>query len=532
MWYYWGHLLKLHMSLTIHTHPDSSITIYGYCEGTQQELDKLILRRSFGTVQSLKGEFTIVHQREDNITIITSLIGAIQYFYYYDGNRFSHGSCILDIVEDMGLGWEWDWESVGDLCEQEYLTMNRTMHKSIKKVPAGSILTFRNKLVIRTTNLLDTIPIRDANPLDAIQILNEETARLMGDQPVLSLSGGFDSRLILSSMLKQGIHPRILTLGNEGTSDMEVAKSIISDFSLEHLRVNLDVEDLLKHGQHIARITNGAKPACHWHTYIYPKKAGMTKDHSFFVGTLGEFARSYYFDKGFLSLLNEGFTSFSQRRLWYLRLLRHRTFSENETKSLCDSLSSQVSSNGIIKRAFRNAKLSKGDFMAGNTRFYLEQRVAHFYANGISMYNDTTLWRSPFHNIDWLRIIWCLSDQWKLGSNWHRLAIEKNYPKLLDFSEEKGLSRKYMLKKAPPLYWLPITQRNKYNNYDMSQQWYQDTRIKELIMDNRGYLDQIIEPELCESIVTEHRKFKTRTRAISFLLSIIYFKSVVSKKGI
>jgi hypothetical protein len=517
----------------LETNTDSTtiLNVFGYCDFNPNTIKAFIRAGSFDKLLRMGGEYTLVYTHEGEEGIITSMIGAIQYFYYYDGKRFSHGNCILNVLRQLNLPWDWDWDSVGDLCEQENLVENRTMHKHIKKVPSGTILRFKEGLKQRTSNLLDSILITDASAVDAIDIFNAETSRLAGAKPILSLSGGFDSRVILSSMLKQDIFPTVVTVGRRDNSDMQVAQAIANKFMLEHIRVELSLDDLLNNAERIATITNGSKPVCHWHTYLYPKKARISKEQSFFVGTLGEFARNYYFDKGFLSLLNESFPCFSQEQFWRIKLSRHRTFLPSEHKYLCDELCSRISTEGIRKRAQRNSSLSSGDFLSGGSRYYLEQRVPNFYANGISMYNDSSSWRSPFHNIKWLEVIWNLCDQWKLGSNWHRLAIKRNFPKLLDFPEEKGINPKSMLSKAPPLYWLTVMQKSKYKSYDLSAEWYTDNRIYELILDNTSLLDNIFHKTLCESILDEHRMFQNRTKAISFMLTILYFSIVLNRHG-
>jgi hypothetical protein len=508
---------------------DIDLRVIGYCDLDYNTISKHIAFKQYNQLQKMKGEFTLVSQSNEETVIITSLIGAMQYFYYYDGISFCHSDKIINIIKDLNLKMVWDWESLGDLCELENLTQNRTLHRDIKRVPAGSLLVYNQKLRIWTTKLLDVFQIADGSPIDAVNLFNEETARWAGKSPILSLSGGFDSRVILSSMLKQGIYPTIVTLGNEENSDMKVAQEIAKNFSLEHIRVQLSLEDLMNHGEYISTLTNGSKPACHWHTFLYPKMAGISKENSFFVGTLGEFARSYYFDKGFLSLLNDGFSKLAQQRFWLMKLLRHRTFFDGEIRLLCKEMEQQISPAGVNQRAYRNASLSHGDFLSGGTRYYLEQRVPHFYANGISMYNDSSSWRSPFHNIKWLEVIWNLCDHWKLGSNWHRLAIFRNFPKLLDFPEEKGFSRTKMLRKAPPLYWLPIMQRLKYNTYDLSSEWYTKKLIHEFILDNRSFLDEFVDKKLVESIIEQHLSVRNRTRAISFMLTVLYFKLALSK---
>lgn len=510
---------------------DLSIKLLGYCEKSIDSIGDIIRSGRVETLTELDGEFTIVYHYIMETGIITSRIGAIHYYYYYNGNQFYHGDQTIDIIKAANIQWLWDWESVGDLCDLENLTGNRTLHSQIRRVPAGSVLRVRESLLLRSSSLLDKFKVSESNPVDAIDIFNQETKRWASPDPYLSLSGGFDSRVILSSMLRQNIYPKVVTLGNEDTTDIQVASQIASKFGLRHIRITLALEDFLQCGEHVATITNGTKPACHWHTYLYPRKAGVPKDQTFFVGTLGEFARSYYFDKGFISLMAEGCSSYFQEKFWLLKLSRHRTFRESELTQLCDPLKNQINKEGTRKRAKRNAQMSTGEFLSGGTRYYLEQRVPNFYANGIRMYNDTSLWRSPFHNIKWLETIWNLNDNWKLGSNWHRLAIKRNYPELLGFPEEKGLSRTRMLSKAPPLYWLPTLQRKKYETYDLSQTWYRDNRIQSLLLDSHYYLDTFIEKRLTESIINEHRMYGTRTKAISFLLTLFFFQRTLTHRA-
>jgi asparagine synthase (glutamine-hydrolysing) len=508
-----------------------SLRVLGYCDAGPERITEIIDSGRIDKLTDLGGEYTLIYKTAFETGIVTSRIGAIQYFYYYDGIKFVHGEHISEIIGLANIPWEWNWESVGDLCDLENLTENRTLHLRIRRVPPSSILRFNDKLVIRTLPLLDELKIGSSDPVDAVDILNFETQRWITSNPYLSLSGGFDSRVILSSMLKQSIYPTLVTLGNNSSSDIQVATKIAETFQLKQIKVELDLNDFLENAEHISHITNGTKPACHWHTFLYPQKALVPSDQSFFVGTLGEFARSYYFDRGFVSLLAEGFPRALQERFWMMKLSRHRTFRDGELNHLCDPLRLQLNVSGVAIRAKRNARLSAGEFLSGGTRYYLEQRVPNFYANGIRMYNDTSCWRSPFHNLKWLEIIWSLNDNWKLGSNWHRLAIQRNYPRLLSFPEEKGFNKKRMLSRAPALYWLPPMQRMKYQTYDLSKYWYTDNRIGEFVLDNHIYVDELIDKQLTEKIIREHRSNATRTKAISFILTVLYFKMALARSS-
>jgi len=63
--------------------------------------------------------------------------------------------------------------------------------------------------------------------------LNDEIEYRLTDNAVLSMPGGFDSRVLLGSFLKQGCSPLLLTTGSEESSDVLISQQIASDIGLE-----------------------------------------------------------------------------------------------------------------------------------------------------------------------------------------------------------------------------------------------------------------------------------------------------------
>jgi hypothetical protein len=63
----------------------------------------------------------------------------------------------------------------------------------------------------------------------------------------------------------------------------------------------------------------------------------------------------------------------------------------------------------------------------------------------------------------------------------------------------------------------------------MSAEWYATEKIREFIMDNLALLEEFFNRKLCESILEEHLLSKNRTRAISFMLTLLYFKIALSR---
>jgi len=498
---------------------------FGYTKYSDQHLLHLFLNQGHESLRDVGGEYILILEGVNELALITSPVGAMHYYYFYDGKHFYHGDKIIDILNQASIPWQWDWSALGDLCQLENLTNNQTLHPAIKRVPPGAYLHYKNgQLSLESKCYIDSIPSLRPDPNAAVEAMNQEVATWSGNNPYLSLSGGFDSRVILGSMLKQGIQPHLITMGNDHCSDVRTAKAIASKYGLTHDLIRIELNDFFEYAPKISYLTNGTKAACHWHTYLYPLKARIPADSSFFVGTLGEFARSYYFDKGQIGQLAELNPSWALHQFWNMKLIRHPTFLPNELISLNSQFAEQLTPAGINSRAHRLTHYCKRQFLPGLTRYYFEQRVPNFYGNGIKMYMDSSQWRSPFHSRRWINQIWNLPPSWKLGSNWHRYAIGKNMPDLLNFPEENGFVSGRMLAKAPPLYWTSAMRRTPYISYDLSSEWYRDPRLQDFIYSNRQSIEDLIEPSLVASILASHKAGDDRTRTLAFLLTMIYWK--------
>ena len=510
----------------------AEVTVHGYCDTPVELLLERFRRGDLESLRNLRGEYTLVHETPEGCTIITSPVGAMHHYYTVAGRPpggFAHGRRIVDILRRAGLTWRWDWQALGDLCQLENLTGNATLHPEIRRVPPGSVLRFqRGELRIESRQVIDGLQSGPPDPDRAVAALNEEVGRLAGANPYLSLSGGFDSRVILSSLLRQGFKPHLITMGSDSCSDVRVARAIASRFGLQHDLVRIELAEVLEQGQEIASLTNGTKTAWHWHTYLYPRKARVPAGSSFFVGTLGEFARSYYFDRGRLGQLGDRFPGPTLNRFWHLKLHRHPTFLDSELEGLAPPFAAQLNEEGINGRATRLHTYCHGSFLPGLTRYYFEQRVPNFYANGIAMYQASSNWRSPFHNRDWLEAIWNLKSSWKLGSNWHRYAIQRNCPDLLEFPEENGFNPRRMLSKAPPLYWTRWMRRTPYITYDRSREWFQNRDLQDSLLAALNTMSDLVDPATTRKILADHANGQDRTRSVAFLLTMARWKEVLA----
>ena len=499
------------------------IKLFGYCALTQEEILNKFLQSGASELTSLTGEYIIVIENQDEAYLISSPYGVCQYYYTLQENQFFHDDTVIGVLKKSRLPWTWNWTALADLTLFDHLIENDTLHAQIHRVPRGSILHFKQGH-LKTSSLTweELNPSFPAKAETALNQFNQAIKTWMGDKPVVSMSGGFDSRVILSGVLQQGGKPLLLTMGYDDTTDVIVSKKIASALGLDLELIQLDFADYFKHSQKIVSLTNGTKTIRHWHTYLYTYHASLDRNSKFFVGTNGEFVRATCYDeldKGILALKENLNPIPSLRKFWasFFTYL----FKTEELQGLQPELSAQFNPENQEIRMHRIIDLCHHQFLSGMNRFYLEQRVRNFHGNGLKLYSENVDWRAPFLTKEWVSTTWNLPRGWKFGSNWHRFAIQKNYPRLLDFPEE-GKSET-MPAKAPLFYWHPSKKKYPVVSYSRYPDWFQSEPAVEFIMDNFNVLEGLIDKNTLASIVKEHQQKKNRTYTMAFLLTMTFW---------
>src|SRR5207253_3376659 len=108
-----------------------------------------------------------------------------------------------------------------------------------------------------------------------------------------------DSRVLLACMCHLGRRPSAASMGSPHATDVRIATQLARITGLDFTRVEIEPEDYIAVAEQVLHTTSGEKIFWHWHTGIYTDKVGFAPDGIHLVGSNGEFARSYFFDKGF-----------------------------------------------------------------------------------------------------------------------------------------------------------------------------------------------------------------------------------------
>ncbi len=504
------------------------LKIIGQCFETAEKIKAIYFKHGSERLLHLDGEYIIVIENENGTEIISSYYGVSQYFYTIKNSRIFHDDTVIGVVQKAGLRWNYNFRALADITCVEHTLDVETLHPDIFRVPAATILLFSDgKLSIKTLMWDEIHQKRRSTPEDALEKFNNSVKRRLAEHIVVSMSGGFDSRVILSSLLKFDCKPQLITMGTCDSTDVVISKKISNYFGFNMEVVSLELNDYFLNGLEIVKLTGGTKTAEHWHTYIYSHKSKTIKQGAFFIGSNGEFARSNFTDYGLFAQTADIVPAISVPLLWKLRLRliirkEQRLFREGELSGLSKEFRNELNTDGFRRLIARLQNMVHHNFLDGFDRYYLEQRVRNFISNGIKLMSDLPI-KTPFLDHDWIESIFNLPRQYKFDSKWHRFVVQKNEPRLLNFEMEKTGTCK-MRPEKQRLYYLRKSNRQKSIPYADTSSFFAERKTIDFIRKHGGIIEDILSIGLLNSILEEHITNHSRTRTIGFLLAQIFWK--------
>jgi asparagine synthase (glutamine-hydrolysing) len=379
------------------------------------------------------GEFWIAIENASQTTLVASRNGTRQCFYTESGGRLFYGASVADVVDSARLAWRWNWRAVAALSYFGHTLGNDTLHESVHRLGPGEVVTSAaGKLTKQTVPPPRGEQYR--NPQAAAVDALVAFVKLHGDGATLPLSAGFDSRLLLAAFLAAGHKPEIFVMGNEAATDARIATAIARDLGLSISVVGLPVADYVNERDTITRVTSGTKTPDNWHTYVGTKHARIDSGGTIFPGANGEYARTFYFDRGWLFHAANVVSPVSIGKLWRAKLKRHAELPPGSNRALAEYF--EPGGWQIFEWLMKH--YGPGDSLGSvMARFYLRERVRTFIANGLALYDCFARLRLPFLDAAWINAAGQLPSRDKLHSNWHRYAISRLCPKLLDYPTDE-----------------------------------------------------------------------------------------------
>ncbi len=201
------------------------------------------MRSLSDSLTDIDGAFVILGQEgpEAELTLITDRLGTFHAYYtIVDGVVLaSTSSLLLATMVDP----EWDPNGCREFLAMGTLFESRTLFRNIHKLQAATIYQFqRDGEIVANSywNLASSLyqgGPRSARSLDDVATaVVDAVAQLLRlyPHPVLDLTGGFDSRIVLGAALKCGAGFDTTVTGDDDSEDVAVSKKLASIYGLKH----------------------------------------------------------------------------------------------------------------------------------------------------------------------------------------------------------------------------------------------------------------------------------------------------------
>ncbi|RSN62023.1 hypothetical protein DMH08_19980 [Actinomadura sp. WAC 06369] len=425
----------------------------GWCAVPEARIGALVRSGRAAELTRADGRFVAAVAGGDRVTLVAGRSGAVVHVYD-TGGTLAHGGCVDDALAAAGRGLRWNAEAVADYLRFGHLLGDASLDAGLRTVPPGAVVTLTRGG--HRVEVPDPPPPPEPSPDAAVDALCGAVARAAGTGgAALSMSGGLDARLLLAALLAGGHRPRLLVAGVPGSFDREVATGIARDLGLPHTVRAVGAAAVEAGADRIARPTSGLLPVTNW--------AGMAHlaedppDAPVLIGYHGEYARPYHLPARGRSALRAA----RRPARGAVELLARRfpdPFRADERARLVPELRAALAPEAV--RARLAAVLpGHGTLGAAAGEFFRAQYGHHKIGANLAALGGGTdhaalggaAWRVPLLDPGWADAVAALPYRWRLGDRWHRYAIGRLCPRLLDHPEE-GYGRR-TARRPPARYW-------------------------------------------------------------------------------
>lgn len=383
-----------------------------------------------GQPQEARGDFVVGDQHRTEGWAMSSAIGAFPWYYSVTlQGELVQGENVFDVCTAAKLDWDWNTTAIRQIATVGHTLGSHTLHSRIFRLPSHSKVRLENGLA----RLESVDPMSgwdwDSNECDStFRTLTDAFEACLADtrEPILSLSAGFDSRLLLALCLHFGCSPSLVSMGSPQSTDPKVAAILAKQAGLKLERIDLAASDYLKHGEEISRRTSGVKTASDWHTWLYNKHLNAP-DRIHLVGSNGEFARTF-----FSHALTRSAIFRRAGRLGASTYLSLRALNRSRKYPRDLGFNGPAATWSVIELLRLSRQNYPTSALACLDTFYATERVRHFIGAGLACYSQFSKPRSPFLDTNWMKSIAAMRRSWKEHNRYHVAAISKCRPRLLD----------------------------------------------------------------------------------------------------
>jgi len=241
-------------------------------DSTSALIAALYVRYGADVIARLDGEFSlaIIDPAQARVLIATDTVGKYPVYWRVDRDGLIFGSDLSAILKATPAASKLNMKAVADYATLGMVLGDKTLADGVHQVDPGTVLMYDGRtaeISSRRYVNIDTFFENKVSDKPAyFEALQAEFKRAVdraavGPEPVgLSLSGGLDSRAILSQIGRRSPALRTYTLGVEGCADQVIAQRLSKLAGTQHFYFKLDdsyLRDFLPNMAEMVSITDG-----------------------------------------------------------------------------------------------------------------------------------------------------------------------------------------------------------------------------------------------------------------------------------
>jgi Glutamine amidotransferase domain len=427
----------------------------------ESDLPALYRRHGRDIVHRITGWFNVfIHDADGKRCLLfNSRFGMLPIFVYENEDVFLFCSKISGLAVSKMFIPEWDKVSQLEHAIFNYPISEHTFLKNVFTVSPATLYEFSGGVATHKKywdydQLLDRPPLSRKNSIDLINTTFEQVVRKIGSSSKtygLSLTGGWDGRLVLSSVLKNAVERVLLySFGAKGSTDISIPAFISEQLKLPYKPFILDDDYVDNHFSSNALDTiwqsSGYRNYLRSH-YLYAMRRLSEESECVLSGNCGsnllkfsEIVPGAVLSSNLIELIQSSFS---------LVCLAKEV---DKYKSILGLTQTDIDEFYHRVKAIGNEGLRFGKDLPRIYFYFLVMKVERkFFGFELSSYNDHVYNFSPFIDFEFIdalskTIYW--GPNYPFNSHSNNLKIQSfdlykslmmaNYPKLCDYKTDRG----------------------------------------------------------------------------------------------
>jgi asparagine synthase (glutamine-hydrolysing) len=393
----------------------------------------------------LKGAFcaAILDRSAGDLVLVTDRLGSYPLYWFHDSDRLVFASELRAALRSHPSP-TLNAAAVADYLKFAFVLGDKTFAAGVDMVPAGSTLTYRSAThtvsiegYARLSDLFEPGDVNEHDYFESIKAAFDtsmDRATSGAHRYGLSLSGGLDTRVILSALDRRDCPLSTFTLGGRGCADEVIADELSRIAHTKHRFVALDdqyLDDLLPTVDRMVSLTDGMYVS-HGFTEMLALTGFEESDTTVLLrGHAGELAKAstawplHTDARIFAMRTKDEFVPYMLSRL--VHVSRGNAAREVFTDSWIEALD-DADARRSLETSLDSVNLAPPDLCS---YLYLKEYHRRVTVPSLEIFRTATEVRLPFADVDFVRTVLQGPARWRDGVKIHQLLIAANSPKYL-----------------------------------------------------------------------------------------------------